>query len=73
VSHYSRGAEQAAQIRARWMALAGRVDQERFVAVAAKLDIQAGEARAWRDKCLRYFRQFSQRPLPAGIGGGSGR
>ena len=32
----------------------------------AKLRQQAEDAAAWRDKCLRYFQTFSQRPLPAG-------
>ena len=73
VAHYSRGAEGARQLETRWATLAGKVDPERFDAVSAKLRRQADEAAAWRDKCLRYFQQFSKRPLPASIGGGSGR
>jgi alpha-glucuronidase len=72
VAHYSRGAEGARQLETRWATLAGKVDPERFDAVAAKLRRQADEAVAWRDKCLRYFQQFSKRPLPASIGGGAG-
>jgi alpha-glucuronidase len=64
VEHYRRGAEQARQLERRWATLRGKVDQERFDAVAAKLRRQTEEAGEWRDKCLRYFQQFSKRPLP---------
>jgi alpha-glucuronidase len=67
VAHYSRGAGQAERLRTRWATLRGKVDDERFEAVAAKLQQQADEAKAWRDKCLRYFQRFSKRPLPAAI------
>jgi alpha-glucuronidase len=63
VRHYRRGAEQAAQMAATWEALRGKVDEERHAAVLAKLRAQAADAAAWRDKCLRYFQQFSGRPL----------
>jgi alpha-glucuronidase len=36
---------------------------ERHAAVLAKLRTQAVDAAAWRDKCLRYFQQFSGRPM----------
>ena len=63
MAHYSRGAEQAAELETRWATLRGKVDAERFDAVARKLRQQAQDAAAWRDKCLRYFQQFSKRPL----------
>jgi alpha-glucuronidase len=63
VQHYTRGAEQAAELSKQWSSLRGKVDPERFDAVAGKLRTQAEEAAAWRDKCLRYFQQFSGRPL----------
>jgi alpha-glucuronidase len=62
VEHYVRGAEQAGALERQWMTLKGKVDAERFDAVAIKLRQQAHEAAAWRDKCLRYFQQFSKRP-----------
>lgn len=61
VRHYSQGADAARGLEARWAALRGKVDDERFQAVAAKLRQQAADAAAWRDKNLRYFQQFSQR------------
>jgi alpha-glucuronidase len=66
VRHYSRGAAATLDFERRWQALAGKVDAERHAAVAAKLRKQAEDAAAWRDKCLKYFQTFSQRPLPAG-------
>ena len=64
VGHYSRGAEQAAQLEKQWSGLRGKVDPQRFEAVAARLRAQAQDAAAWRDKCLRYFQQFSRGELP---------
>jgi alpha-glucuronidase len=65
VGHYTNGAAAARSLEARWTALRGRVDDERHAAVAAKLRRQAEDAAAWRDKCLKYFQQFSGKPLPA--------
>ena len=63
VAHYGRGAEEAKTLEARWSRLLGKVDQERHEAVAAKLRQQVEDAAAWRDHCLRYFQQFSKRPM----------
>ena len=35
--------------------------------VAAKLKVQAKDARWWRDACLLYFSTFSRMPLPEGV------
>jgi alpha-glucuronidase len=64
VSHYTRGARQAEEFKAQWATLRGKVDTERFEAVAAKLQRQAQDAAAWREKCLQYFQGFSKRPIP---------
>ena len=66
VFHYSRGAEKAASLAARWATLRGKVDEERFESVSAKLKRQAEEASMWRDKCLKYFQQFSTERTDAG-------
>ena len=34
------------------------VDEERFQAVAKRLDIQANDAVWWKDACLEYFRTY---------------
>ena len=48
---------------ARWESLRGKIDEERYQAVLKKLQTQASEAAAWGDKTLRYFQQFSGKPL----------
>jgi alpha-glucuronidase len=63
VFHYTHGAEVAHSFEMRWQSLRGKVDAERYEAVLAKLRQQSTDAAAWRDKCLRYFQQFSGRPL----------
>ena len=52
---YGRGAEEAKGLETRWATLAGKVDEERYQAVLAKLRRQSDEAAAWRDKCLAFF------------------
>jgi alpha-glucuronidase len=63
VRHYTKGAEEARLMEDRWTTLRGKVDDERFQAVLGKLRQQTADAAAWRDKILRYFQQFSKRPL----------
>jgi alpha-glucuronidase len=65
VHEYRRGAEGARQLETDWRTLEGKVDGERHRAVLGKLQQQTADAAAWRDKCLRYFQQFSGKPLPA--------
>jgi alpha-glucuronidase len=55
VLSYGRGAEEAKGLEMRWATLRGKVDEERYQAVRAKLRLQSDEAAAWRDKCVRYF------------------
>ena len=52
---YRRGAEEAKGLETRWTALRGKVDEERYQAVLAKLQRQSADAVAWSDKCIRYF------------------
>ena len=61
VRHYEQGAEQARAFEARWRTLQGKLDEERFQAVLAKLRRQAEDAAAWRDKCVSYFRAFREK------------
>ncbi len=63
VGVYTRGAAEARELEKRWSTVRGKVDDERFEAVTAKLRRQAEDAAAWSDKCLRYFQTFSKRPL----------
>jgi alpha-glucuronidase len=59
VHSYRRGADEAKALETRWRTLHGKVDEERYQAVLAKLRRQTEDAAAWRDKCLRYFQAFS--------------
>ena len=52
---YGRGAEEAKGLELRWIALRGKIDDERYHAVLARLRRQSEDAAAWRDKCVRYF------------------
>jgi alpha-glucuronidase len=63
VLHYTNGAAAARSLEARWQTLRGKVDGERHEAVAHRLRKQVEDAAAWRDKCLKYFQQFSGKPL----------
>ena len=65
VRTYTQGAAEARELEARWTRLRGKVDAERYDAVAAKLRRQSEDAATWRDKCLRYFQAFSRGPLPS--------
>jgi alpha-glucuronidase len=63
VLSYRRGADEAKGLETRWMTLRGKVDDERYQAVLARLRRQTEDAAAWRDKCLRYFQAFSRGSL----------
>ncbi len=60
-SHYNFSAE-AQHFPEWWRALRGRVDDQRFNAVLAKLDYQAGDAIVWRDSICKWFLRESGIP-----------
>jgi alpha-glucuronidase len=53
-SHYE-GADSAAQYVTQWAALKGHVDEQRYDAVLARLEYQAGHAIVWRDAVCNWF------------------
>jgi alpha-glucuronidase len=61
VLSYNRGADEARGLETRWTTMRGKVDEERYQAVLAKLRRQTEDAAAWRDKCVRYFQAFRNR------------
>jgi alpha-glucuronidase len=63
VRRYHAGADRARTMVSRWETLRGQIDDERYQAVLSKLKRQADDAAAWRDHCLKYFQQFSQRSI----------
>ncbi len=64
---YDRGVKSVGWMKKSWGELEGRIDRERHEAVSSLLHIQGKEARWWRNACLLYFQQFSQRPFPEKI------
>jgi len=66
VRHYDRGVAEVEAISAEWATLEPFVDAERFAKTQRLLEIQAREARWWRDACVAYFRSRSGLPLPPG-------
>lgn len=61
---YSAGVDRVKIFQTQWDCLEGRVDNERFMDIRTRLQIQAGEAVWWRDACLLYFQTFSKKPIP---------
>jgi alpha-glucuronidase len=59
--HYQ-GADEAAGFVERWRTLDGLIDRERYGAVLAKLEYQAGHAIVWRDAVNNWFRWISGIP-----------
>jgi alpha-glucuronidase len=60
-SHYD-GAAQAQTFPRRWKALRGRIDDDRYRAVLARLDYQAGHALVWRAAINDWFFRLSGIP-----------
>ena len=67
-SHYD-GAKTAAGYPAEWASLKGRIDDERYSAVLAQLQYQAGQAQVWRDAVVNWFLKESKIPDAKGRAG----
>ncbi|TCN50711.1 alpha-glucuronidase [Flavobacterium circumlabens] len=64
---YQEGVNQVAAMKNVWNKSQKYVDDERFTEVQMLLEIQHKEAKWWRDACLLYFQQYSERELPLGV------
>jgi alpha-glucuronidase len=64
VQRYSAGVDSARAMRRAWNRVRPAVDSARFNEVASLLDVQAREAKWWRDASLLYFQTFSKMPMP---------
>ncbi len=64
---YDRGIKTVRGYQEVWNDVREYVDEERWEAVRAKLEIQEGDARWWRDACVQYFGEFSGMPVPADV------
>jgi alpha-glucuronidase len=65
IKYYS-GVDSVRQMQKQWNRLEGKIDDERFQNVKARLNIQEREAIWWRDACVQYFQSFSKMPIPKG-------
>ncbi|MFC1641846.1 hypothetical protein ACFL5O_04030 [Myxococcota bacterium] len=63
VHRHSLGVDAVGLMRDSWSIVEGRIDEQRFDEISEYLQIQHWEARWWRDACLQYFRQFSNREI----------
>jgi len=66
VVRYDSGVDAVRAMQARWDALQGKVDSDRWQEVRTYLTIQLDEAIWWRDASIAYFQSVSKRPLPPG-------
>ncbi|WP_018472776.1 alpha-glucuronidase family glycosyl hydrolase [Echinicola pacifica] len=62
--HYQKGVDQSREMLYAWQSLSTEIDPARYHQVESFLRIQEKEAIWWKDACLLYFQQFSQRPFP---------
>jgi alpha-glucuronidase len=66
VDRYSTGVTTARAMRDAWARVRGRIDDQRFNEISGMLQIQADEAKWWRDASLQYFGSIAGRELPPG-------
>ena len=64
---YATGLQDVRQFQKEWDKAKPYIDSERFFHVQRKLRDQCRHAQIWKDACLLYFQQFSQRPIPYDI------
>ena len=64
---YQSGVNWAKQTRKDWNQLKGKIDDERFNAIARKLAIQERDAIWWKDASLSYFQSLNKLPFPTGV------
>lgn len=64
---YQEGVDKVREFQEVWKGMQPYVDEERYQAVAERLDIQAHDAVWWKDACLGYFRTFSKKKYPKGV------
>jgi alpha-glucuronidase len=67
VRHYYKGVEDVKEMQNIWELQKGKVDEMRFEEVKALLQIQAKEAKWWRNACVLYFQSISKMPIPDGL------
>jgi alpha-glucuronidase len=66
IQHYDAGVDYVRAMQTTWAAMKPYVDNRRYMAVSQNLQIQAREAKWWRDASIAYFQSRNGLPLPAG-------
>jgi alpha-glucuronidase len=61
---YNTGVDYVKEMRQKWSALEGHIDNDIYLHVQEKLTTQEKDAAIWRDTCIDYFQKFSKRPIP---------
>ncbi|UZR96951.1 alpha-glucuronidase family glycosyl hydrolase [Chondrinema litorale] len=69
---YDEGVKSVGEMLTTWQSLESKIDNERFEQVEALLNIQKEEAVWWKNSCLLYFQQFSQKDFPASMNAPTG-
>ena len=64
VYRYQMGVQYVTWMRQTWDSLEPHLDARRFAEVRAKLAKHEADAADWRDTCVRYWQEFSGRPVP---------
>ena len=64
---YDSGVEGVRQMQSDWNQLEGKIDNEQFAFVKAKLEKQLNVAQWWRNSCTLYFQEYSKQPFPDGF------
>jgi alpha-glucuronidase len=62
---YNDGVKKADAMRSAWRALEGKIDAERYRAVAERFDLQVSDARRWRNRAVVYFQSVNGLARPA--------
>ena len=65
--HYENGVRQVRDFQRIWKSVRPYVNGHVFEEVAQKLKAQFDNAVLWKDACLLYFQQYSQREIPKGV------
>jgi alpha-glucuronidase len=67
VYRYAAGVDSARALVREWNTIVPKIDSLRAREIGDFLEIQAKEAKWWRDASLLYFQSFSRQPFPPGV------
>jgi alpha-glucuronidase len=60
---YYTGVDYVGDMAVKWESLKGKIDDDIYLHVRDKLQVQLKDAAEWRDTCLNYFRKFSHKEI----------